>query len=177
MEAFYFKYKELIIFFIGFVMTSLVGSYVAFEFQNRSWENQHKVELIDYERQQAIQVFLDISSIMDNRLYKMRKVYWGKRFDVDQNVLDSRNNKYDEILDIWNSNLNKNLALLERYFGVKNRYYFEFILHKNFFELSKKISFLKVNSFDDEFNIVNKEIDDLNSYIYKFDKKLLNSIR
>ena len=178
MESFYLKYKDLIIFLVGFVMTSIVGSYVTFEFQNRSWKNQHEVEIIDYEREQSVKVFVEISSIMDNRLYRMRKVFWSKKFKVDQIIYNSRKQDYEEILDLWNSNINKNLALLERYFGKKNRIFFETQIHYKFVSLTDDIAeLIPEESTDSDFRHIEYEIDKLNSLIYKFDQKILHSIK
>jgi hypothetical protein len=53
---------------------------------------------------------------MDERLYRMRLVYWGLR-KGDEERIAAAMGEYRAALIKWNDNLNRNLALAYRYFG------------------------------------------------------------
>ena len=55
----------------GFVLTTIVGTALGHYFQNRSWRHQHDAELFETERKAAAQVFAELSTLMDKRLYRM----------------------------------------------------------------------------------------------------------
>ncbi|GAB3279154.1 hypothetical protein GCM10027589_05600 [Actinocorallia lasiicapitis] len=111
---------QLVLLVTGFVLTSVLGGVLGSFFQRRTWSHQHKVQRQEQERQLAIKIFEEVSSLLDRRLYRMRLVFWAAKRRARQppaGDLDSALDGYREALATWNDNLNRLLALTEAYFG------------------------------------------------------------
>jgi Putative peptidoglycan binding domain len=103
---------QIVLLVLGFVLTTVVGGALGYYFQRRTWDANRR----ELERSAAVDVFDDISRAMDERLYRMRLVYWGLR-SGDETRIAASMTEYRATLVKWNDNLNRNLALIERYFG------------------------------------------------------------
>jgi Tfp pilus assembly protein PilN len=120
--------NQLTTLLVGFVLTSVLGGALGVLFQRRTWEHQHQVQAADLKRQQASQVFDEISRLLDRRLYRLRLLNWrlqAKAEGKPHTDLDSKMQDYRDALREWNENVNRNLALLQRYFGVGMRDQFD----------------------------------------------------
>jgi hypothetical protein len=53
---------------------------------------------------------------MDERLYRMRKLYWSLKARDEERIAAAMD-EYRSVLAKWNDSLNRNLALVYRYFG------------------------------------------------------------
>jgi hypothetical protein len=104
--------SQIVLLVIGFVLTTVVGGVLGYYFQRRTWDANRR----ESERAAAASVFDDVSRGMDERLYRMRLVYWGLRRG-DANRVESAMTEYRATLVKWNDNLNRSLALVQRYFG------------------------------------------------------------
>jgi hypothetical protein len=132
---------QLLLLVVGFILTSVLGGLLGFIFQRRAWEHQHEVEqrdeqrtavlqLRENERAAATKVFEEINSLMDKRQYRMLQVDWKlrpSRADPERDMLDVAMSEYRDVLSDWNSNLNRHLALVQRYFEKSVRTAFESI--------------------------------------------------
>ena len=117
--------QQLLLLVVGFVLTSVVGGVLGYMLQRRAWAHQHEVQRRDEEHQQALKTFEEVSQLLDRRLYRMRRLYWAAR-DLavgtgDQERLAAAQVAYRDVLAEWNDNLNRNLALVETYFGTPVR--------------------------------------------------------
>jgi Putative peptidoglycan binding domain len=110
---------------VGFVLTTVLGGLLGFWFQSRAWSHQHEVQQRDQEYDQALRTFGDVSTLLDKRLYRMRRLYWAARRNaharVDRGAVSAARDEYVEVLYTWNDNLNRNLALTQTYFGTATR--------------------------------------------------------
>ena len=128
--------NELVPVITGFFLTTVLGGLLGFWLQNRSWahqhkilvaeqEHQHKILVAEQKREKAVQIFDEISRLMDKRLYRLRLIYWELADEGDQAnrspSTESRWEDYRQVLYEWNDNINRNLALLQRYFGQEMR--------------------------------------------------------
>jgi hypothetical protein len=104
--------SQLVPLVAGFVLTTVAGGALGYYFQRRTWDANRR----ESERSAAAAVFDEISRAMDERLYRMRLVYWGLR-SGDQDRAAAAIDEYRATLVKWNDNLNRNLALAQRYFG------------------------------------------------------------
>jgi putative peptidoglycan binding protein len=95
-----------------FVLTTVVGGALGYYFQRRTWDANRR----ESERTAAAHVFDDISRAMDERLYRMRLLYWGLK-GGDEDRIAAAMEEYRATLVKWNDNLNRNHALVHRYFG------------------------------------------------------------
>lgn len=173
-ERLFGKWNELVIILISFILTTILGTSLAFYFQKKSFEFEFQKETNQFQKQSSFNAFQEISCLLDDRLYNTRKVYWSYADKMGDAEINARWESYRNTLDVWNKNLNRNLALLETYFGSDLKNEFEKIITGEFREIGKALELMKVTENIDK-NIF-KKIDDLNVIVYKFDNKLLKII-
>jgi hypothetical protein len=135
---------QLVLLIVGFVLTSVVGGALGWFFQNRSWTHQHRAEQRDQERTQAIKVFEEVSSLLDQRLYRMRLVFWAAKRRAlegggDSVALDDARARYREVVTTWNDNLNRILALVHTYFGEAARQELEDHIYEEFSAIGRAL--------------------------------------
>jgi hypothetical protein len=103
---------QVLLLILGFVLTTVVGGVLGYYYQRRTWDANRR----ESERTAAGSVFDEISRAMDERLYRMRLVYWSLKQRDEDRILAAMA-EYRGALIKWNDNLNRNLALAFRYFG------------------------------------------------------------
>lgn len=134
---------QVVLLLLGFVLTSVVGGALGWFFQNRSWTHQHRVQQRDQERAQAMKVFEEVSSLLDRRLYRMRLVFWSAKRHAEgaasAGALDEARAQYREVVATWNDNLNRNLALVETYFGGATRHRLEDDIYEEFSAIGRAL--------------------------------------
>ncbi len=170
------KWNELILLIIGFLLTTLVGSIISFWVQNRSWDHQYEQTLLQSEKQKAENVFTQLSSLMDNRLYTMRRILWGYDSELTNDEINIRWDDYVEVLKEWNINLNKNLALIQIYFGAESRNIFEYKIHHKLRAVGSLMEDIKTDKRLDNIEKAKKGLDPINVQIYQFDLLMLEQI-
>jgi hypothetical protein len=109
---------------IGFLLTTVLGGLLATYLQRQSWSHQFRAQAAAQDIDRATQVFEEVSRLLDRRLYRMRRLYWALCADVDSPPradAQARMDDYVAVLYEWNDGINRNLALLERYFGSAAR--------------------------------------------------------
>ena len=115
----------IVLLMIGFLLTSVLGGGLAYLFQQRAWRHQYEIQRQDLHRQQALKTFEEVSSLLDQRLYRMRLIFWGAkrlaRRPLKAASLNPELTDYRAVLRVWNDNLNRNLALVDTYFGEVER--------------------------------------------------------
>jgi len=118
---------QVILLVLGFVLTTVVGGVLGYYFQRRTWDANRR----ESERSAAADVFDGISRGMDERPYRMRLVYWGLRRG-DEDRIAAAMAEYRATLVKWNDNLNRNLALVQRYFGREVWAFLSGVLYEEF---------------------------------------------
>ena len=172
------KYHDIVILFLGFFLTTIVGGYLSYSWQTRSAEIQRDAEQKRYEIQTATQVFEEISRLMDKRLYRMRRVNMGIGNKKDSEVMEERWNDYRETLFEWNENLNRNLALTQMYFGQKSRDFLETDIQSRFITYGRLLESARdIKGKNNTYEKRQQVADDLNNYIYNFDLMLIKNIQ
>lgn len=113
---------QLVTIVTGFILTTVLGGALGYFFQRRTWNHQHRVQIADLERSRAVQTFDDVSRILDKRLYRMRLLYSALvELRHDEELVAKRMEAYRDVLVEWNDSINRNLALVQRYFGASMR--------------------------------------------------------
>ncbi len=173
------RYHDLAILLLGFVFTTLVGGYLTYAWQTRAAEYQRAAEYRRVEQQAATRVFEDLSRLMDRRLYRMRRLHTGiADVNRDPKTLRPRWDSYREALFEWNENLNRNLALTQRYFGGEARDILENEINEGFRTLGM---LLEGNGYPEtapsQFEYRQNFADELNNVIYDFDVRLIDAIQ
>lgn len=123
---------------VGFLLTTVAGGGLGYFFQNRSWHHQHDVQRRESERERAEQAFEEVSRLLDKRLYRLRQLYWSLRPDADDARKEAAATKMDDyraILYEWNDSINRNLAVIQQYFGLEMRDRFDYVVGRELVEL------------------------------------------
>lgn len=160
----------------AFFLTSVFGAAVGSYFQNRTWRHQQEVMQRENERKDAIQIFNDITSLLDRRLYRYRQIGYAFR-SGDDDWVDRAFAEYREVLYEWNDNLNRNYARIEIYFGIEARQSLETKITKDIIWIGTLLERIKKNSRDAvDIEEVRAKIDHVNALVYDFDRSLLKKI-
>lgn len=178
-EKLFGKWNELVLLFIGFVLTVIVGGLISTLIQNRTWDHQNSEIIKKEEIENAQKVFEEISSLIDSRMYLTRRLVWGHIRKINKDEIEKRFTRYDEMLYDWNLSLNKRQSLIKRYFGPLQRESFEFQIHDKFRIISQELdSLIRVNSKSpNEYVKIQEKLDQINDMIYGYNITLLNQIK
>ena len=115
---------------------------------------------------------------MDKRLYRMRRVHNGLEGRVRPERMSERWDAYREVLFEWNENLNRNLAMTQRYFGDDERNVLEIQINEGFRRLG---ALLEGGDYPEDdrspYQVRQQQADSLNHHIYQFDVRLISAIQ
>ncbi len=105
----------------GFVLTTVLGGALGYYFQQRAWRQQSTNQRVERDLEAATNTFEEVSVLLDRRLYRMRRVYWLARrlaeTPGETRDLDTARLAYQSVVENWNDNLNRLLALVQTNFG------------------------------------------------------------
>ena len=162
---------------ITFLLTSIVGAWLAQRHQQRSWLHQKKVSDQDAERKAAEIAFRDISQLMDKRLYRMRQVLWSLNRGDNERIAE-KIAEYRTVLYEWNDSNNINLSRIEQYFGIEERRLFEQRISRDFIYIGMLLEnwYFEKGSYP-SFREIFDKIDSLNALVYNLDKRMLAAIQ
>lgn len=108
---------DLLLLVVGFALTTVVGGVLGYWLQNRAWRRQERHRLEQSQLEAARVFYEELSHLLDRRLHRMRELDgWLERPEHSAEI-ERRLGLYRDVLDDWNDNLNRNLALAIRYFG------------------------------------------------------------
>jgi len=109
--------NEFLLLLTGFALTTVAGGLLGSWLQARAWRRQESERLKQLQLEAAKVFYEELSRLLDRRLHRMRQLDgWLERQDQAAEI-DRMLTRYREVLDEWNDNLNRNLALAIRYFG------------------------------------------------------------
>lgn len=100
------------------------------------------VQQEDLRRENATQVFEEVSRLLDKRLYRQRRLFWALRAEAGQGMTWSdetllRLKQYQEVLFDWNDGINRNLALIQHHFSKGLRDELDGQIGREFVELGR----------------------------------------
>ena len=174
--------NELMPLIVGFLLSTVLGGLLGFYFQNRSWKHQNNAKVLEAELHTALNVFEDVSKLMDKRLYRMRLLFWRLSSDqYDQDVIENYMELYREVLHEWNDNLNRNLALIQCYFGSSIRKQIDYEIYKQFRDIGKSLeeAYLarKSGHAPSDLKLLEHDIEVLSHINYRFNIRVINLIQ
>ena len=178
--------KEFLLLIVGFVLTSVLGGFLGSYLQNRAWRNQHTVELREADRAAAITTCIELSRLLDTRLYRMRKLYWSLQPSadgtIDEEDIRAQRSSYQEVLYQWNDSLNRNLAMTETYFGSAVREFLENTIYEQFAGIGRQLERavrqqLRGEGCDDVKKLSDSNFRSLSHQIYRFNLEMLSLIQ
>lgn len=173
---------------IGFFLTTVVGGILTFLSQHiqegqriEADKRADSVRIMEQRREQATSLFDELSPLMDTRLYDWRRLAWGIEDRIPEDSLRKRYSEYQEVFYQWNHNLNKNRALVCRFFGPGLGEIFERQITPQFIELHEALySIYKMPRSDRPLipaDSLNSLADSLNDVIYTFNNSMAELIR
>ena len=167
---------------VGFILTTVVGGLLGYFFQQRSWSHQHRVEGAARQRDRAVELFDELSRLLDRRLSRMRRLHWSLINDGEApRSEDSRGRMADyvAVLYDWNDSINRNLALLQRYFGQGMRDRLDNEIGVRQRELGEELESLwnGRSRVANEGGSVEERFDRLADLIYEFNVDMITSIQ
>jgi hypothetical protein len=175
---------DLVLLLVGFLLTSVLGGGLGYLFQRRSWTHQHETVRAEQERQQAIKVFEEVSSLLDKRLYRMRRLYWATKRAAQgevQSDVPAARSAYEEVLQVWNDNLNRNLALVATYFGRVARLRLETELYERFAAIGRELEGFVRSVYAPGAGVVvpplGRRLSALGHQVYEFNLYMLDRLR
>ncbi len=110
---------ELVKIILGFLLTTLCGGVLGFIFQKRHQRYQWQKNRQEKELDAALQVFNEISRLLDKRLYRAQQFYWS--LAKSETIRKHKEDDYRVVVYEWNDNINRILALLAIYFPPEIR--------------------------------------------------------
>jgi hypothetical protein len=177
---------SILLLLLGFLLTTVAGGALAYLFQQRAWRHQYETERRDLQRQLALKTFEELSALLDQRLYRMRLIFWvAKRLALrpaEPASLNAELTDYRDVLRIWNDNLNRNLALIDTYFGEAARRRLEDDLFAEYVAIGEELDeFVREVSVRDETPIrvrpIGGRLTELSHGVYGFNILMLRSLR
>ena len=172
---------------LGFLLTT-AGGLLSFSFQG--WQENRKLKadersensrLMEQRQNQATELFNELSPMIDTRLYNWRRLAWGIEDQIPEDSLKKRYLEYQDVFLKWNRNLNRNRALVCRFFGPEIGEQFENIIIPQFRILQIAITPIyrtpkRSRPFFSSGNLVCLS-DSLNETIYEFNNSMAELIR
>jgi hypothetical protein len=109
--------NDFVLLAAGFLLTTVAGGLLGYWLQDRAWHHQEQSRRREAQLDAARAYYEELSRLLDRRLHRMRQLD-GRldRPDQDDDVAVLLE-RYRQVLDDWNDNLNRNLALGMSYFG------------------------------------------------------------
>jgi hypothetical protein len=169
----------------GFLLTTVIGGLLGFLFQRRTWNHQHAVQVHEQERERAVAIFEEVSRLMDRRLYRLRLLFWSlpKRSlgGTEQELAQRRLEDYRQVLFDWNDNINRNLALIQQYFGTGLRSKLDNVLGARFVELGRDVEKLWRQDWSEteaaKYPRLENAIEGLSNSIYFYNIEMIKAIQ
>ncbi|MCK9379274.1 MAG: hypothetical protein M0P97_04000 [Candidatus Moranbacteria bacterium] len=122
--------KSVGIVVLTFLLVNYFGGKLAEDAQRRFADYQHEKILKESEISAATAIFEEVSRLMDKRIYRMEKLNWELKDNKDFKKIDNQMELYREVLYDWNDNRNRDIALMERYFGKNISDYYDNDVHR-----------------------------------------------
>ncbi|MBM2623332.1 hypothetical protein JIG36_48335 [Actinoplanes sp. LDG1-06] len=169
---------------LGFLLTTVLGGYFGSLFQRRVWNHQHVVQFLAAEHKRTVEIFEEVSRQLDKRLYRLRLLYWslpdGNSTGTRSDMAEKRLEDYRQVLYEWNDGINRNLALIQQYFGDEERRELDLTIGRQFVALGGIVEGLwnGTRTHDDEQKAsFEQQLLELNSQIYYYNIRLLRTVR
>jgi hypothetical protein len=124
----------------------------------------------------------EVSRLMDRRLYRLKLLYWslpaGRPDRTRSPLAEPRMEDYRQVLYEWNDSVNRNLALVQQYFGDEMRRRLDNVIGAAFVELGRSVEQLWAAEADTPATVVPKldrRLTELSSLIYGFNLHMIRA--
>jgi len=171
------RYHEVVLLVLGFVFTTLVGGFLTYWYQERAWQRDDQSRRKQQELSRGSAVFDDVSKLLDKRLYRLRNIEWALEENLYSAEISVRREQYREVVEEWNENLNRNLALTQRYFGSDVRQELEGSITEGFRSLHSELNSVLKKPSADSVEMLKNNTNDFNPKIYLFNLRMLDALQ
>jgi hypothetical protein len=168
--------ETLLTVILGFVLTTVLGGFLGYVLQRRSWAHQYRVQAAADRREKATLLFDELSRLLDKRLYRMRRLYWSlgdHRPRQESKESRARMAAYVAILFEWNDSINRNLALLQSYFGGQLRTQLDEVIGARFRDLGAELEQLWKEETAQPSSDITHRFSELADLIYQFNLDMI----
>ncbi|GAB3191826.1 hypothetical protein GCM10027261_02830 [Geodermatophilus arenarius] len=175
--------EQLIPLIVGFFLTTVLGGGLGSYFQRRAWAHQHAVMREEQERERAVRVFEEVSRLLDKRLYRTRLIYWPMARRDGSSELPTSDVPWEEYRSVvceWNDSINRNLALVQQYFGVGMRDTFDYEIGDRLVRIGRQLEDIRTKRAPlprDGFRDLGSELDAVAILIYQFNLDMIRAIQ
>jgi hypothetical protein len=164
----------------GFLLTGVVGGLLGHYLQRRSFAYQQRTVRTERHQTEATNVFDEVSRLLDRRRYRMDQVFWALKRGPQDEHLQDRWSDYRQVMYEWNDTVNRNRALIARYFGNALSQQFERGVGENFVRYGRMLESVyreRRTVTEDEAQKLQGVSAELNHQIWHFDDALVERIR
>ena len=130
-------------FLIGSLIVPIILGIVAYLLQNRSWWRQNKENTINRTVDAAVSVNVDLSRLIDQRLFFQRRLVWAlidkANNRCDKERMENSHKNYDQSVVDWNKEFTKCKTMIDVYFGDRYMLRFEEEIHGEFVRVGQRI--------------------------------------
>lgn len=105
-EKLFGKYSDFILVLLGFLLTGIIGTYIAQTYTTKNAELSA-----------SNKIFSEYSKLTGDRYFTMNQVMLSLRSGDDENILNMRWDAYRAELQKWNTSRGYNRVMIKLYFG------------------------------------------------------------
>lgn len=156
------------------LIAAVIGGWLGATFQENSWREQYNLSMIESDRQQAEEIFNEVSRLMDDRFYKTRRLL-SAHSQHDSIKIEIYKQSLISQLEEWNANRRRMYSLIEGYYGVKYSNFFIYNIQDHFAKISNYI--LSPYEKNIDLDKIRIELDSIDRNIAIFNKMMLNAIK
>jgi hypothetical protein len=182
-------FEKVILLVIGFALTTAVGGFLSDRFRRENARTEFEIAAMQSDIGRSVQVFENISQLMDKRLFRMRRLHDVFNGNIGADEYPQRFSDYRNVLIEWNDNVNRYRALYVVSFNPVARPQplpvivtdacsesFE-VIARGFRAAHNELQKLIDKKEDASTEKTQGLLDDLHVCIYFFDEKMLSNIR
>lgn len=107
----------------GFILTTIVGTYLNYSFQKSSWEREKRFKILSYNLDEGTKYIEKLSNLMNRRFLGLQRVLWLLQVGDKKKVQEIWDEYYVSVIE-WNHELNANRSRIIRLAGYKLANYF-----------------------------------------------------
>lgn len=96
--------SPLVILALGFVLTTLVGAFLASQLQQKNWKHQTQLTLFQKRYDEGVKFLDELSDLIGKRYFLLQRYLWAIKSPVDYDV-DRVRNEYFQCVQECNSKL------------------------------------------------------------------------
>ncbi len=109
--------ERMVLLAFAYGLTTLVGGYLAYQYQEWTRENEHHAMMFDSQKAEAMDLYREVSDLMGERSYLMLRIQFGSSSNPFPDDYEARWEAYRELLHRWNATRFTRRAMLDAYFG------------------------------------------------------------